>query len=84
METNEETRFDADNKLIISAELDTTQPEIPVNEEVADGYNSADDTGNTNEDLELNPDDDPDTNVDQEDLEALNGLDLDDEGNDLV
>ena len=43
------------------------------------GYNSADDTGNNNEDLELNPDDDPDTNLDEADLEALNGIDIDDE-----
>ena len=79
METNEEQQLDADNNLILSSSEDTVKPEIPKNEEVNDGYNSADDTGNTNEDLELNPDDDASTNLDPEDLEALNGLDIDED-----
>lgn len=83
MEANEEKQQDADNKLIITSELDTNKPEKPINEEVNNGYNSAEDTGNSNEDLELDPSDDPDTNVDADDLEALNGLDLDDEGTDF-
>jgi len=84
METNEEQQLDADNNLILSSSEDTVKPEIPKNEEVNDGYNSADDTGNTNEDLDLEPSDDPDTNVDEYDLEALNGLDIDDEDGDLA
>lgn len=83
METNEQDRLDADNKLILSSELDSEKAEKPINEEVNNGYNSADDTGNSNEDLELEPNDDPDTDLDADDLEALNGLDLDDEGTDF-
>jgi hypothetical protein len=79
MESNEEQQLDADNKLIISAEQDSTKAEKPINEEVNKGYNSADDTGNSNEDLELDPNDDPETDVDEDDLEALNGLDIDEE-----
>jgi len=83
MESNEEKRIDADNKLIISSELDPDKPEKPINEEVNGGYNSAEDTGNSNEDLELDPDDDPMTNLDEGDLEALNGEDMDGEGTDF-
>jgi hypothetical protein len=83
METNEEARLDADNKLIISSELDPQKAEKPINEEVNNGYNSADDTGNSPEDLELELSDDPDTDLDADDLEVLNGLDLDDEGTDF-
>jgi len=83
MESNEEKQLDIDNKLIISAEEASTKPEKPVNEEVNKGYNSADDTGNSNEDLELDPSDDPETNVDEYDLEALNGEDIDADGSDL-
>jgi hypothetical protein len=83
METNEEARLDADNKLIISSELDSQKAEKPINEEVNNGYNSADDTGNSPEDLELELSDDPDTDLDADDLEVLNGLDLDEEGTDF-
>jgi hypothetical protein len=83
METNEEARLDADNKLIISSELDPQKAEKPINEESNNGYNSADDTGNSPEDLELELSDDPDTDLDADDLEVLNGLDLDDEGTDF-
>jgi hypothetical protein len=83
METNEEARLDADNKLIISSELDPQKAEKPINEEVNNGYNSADDTGNSPEDLELELSDDPDTDLDADDLEVLNGLDLDEEGTDF-
>jgi hypothetical protein len=83
METNEEARLDADNKLIISSELDPQKAEKPINEEVNNGYNSADDTGNSPEDLELELSDDPDTDLDADDLEVLNGLDLDDDGTDF-
>lgn len=83
MEPNEQASLDADNKLIISAELDSNKPEKPINEEVNGGYNSANDTGNSNEDLDLDPNDDPDTNVDEYDLEALNGEDMDDDGTDF-
>jgi len=76
---NENTANDLDNHLIISAEMDPDHAEKPIDEEVNQGYNSADDTGNTNEDLELNPDDDASTNLDPEDLEALNGLDIDED-----
>lgn len=79
MESNEEKHLDADNKLIISSEQDSDKPEKPINEEVNNGYNSADDTGNSNEDLELNPSDDPETDLDEYDLEALNGQDIDEE-----
>lgn len=79
METNKETQQDADNLLIISSKLDSKTPEKPKNEEVAGGYNSANDTGNTNEDLELNPNDDPETNIDEYDLEALNGEDIEED-----
>lgn len=84
MEPNEEKQLDADNKLIISSEQNSEKAEKPINEEVNIGYNSADDTGNSNEDLELDPSDDPDTNLDADDLEALNGLDLDEEDSDLA
>lgn len=83
MEPNEQERIEADNKLILSAELDLQKAEKPVNEEVNGGYNSANDTGNSNEDLELDPNDDPDTNVDEYDLEALNGEDIDFDGTDF-
>ncbi|SEB06279.1 hypothetical protein [Pedobacter hartonius] len=83
MESNEEKRIDADNKLIISSELDPDKAEKPINEEVNGGYNSAEDTGNSNEDLELDPDDDPNTNLDEDDLEVLNGEDMDGEGTDF-
>jgi hypothetical protein len=66
METNEEARLDADNKLIISSELDPQKAEKPINEESNNGYNSADDTGNSPEDLELELSDDPDTDLDAE------------------
>lgn len=79
METNEEQHLDADNKLIISSEQESQKPEKPINEEVNKGYNSADDTGNSNEDLELEPNDDPETNVDEYDLEALNGQGIDED-----
>jgi len=84
MESKDEKRLDADNELILSTELDSAKPEKPINEEVSGGYNSADDTGNSNEDLELEPNDDPETNVDEYDLDALNGQDLDDDETDLV
>ena len=83
MEPKEEQQLDADNKLILTSEQDSDKAEKPINEEVNNGYNSANDTGNSNEDLELDPSDDPETNVDEDDLEALNGLDLDDEGTDF-
>ncbi|WP_158798875.1 hypothetical protein [Pedobacter sp. L105] len=83
MEPTEQERLDADNKLILSAEQESAKAEKPINEEVNSGYNSADDTGNSNEDLDLDPNDDPDTNVDEYDLEALNGEDLDDDGTDF-
>ena len=83
MKPTEQERMDADNKLILSAEQDSAKAEKPINEEVNGGYNSADDTGNSNEDLELDPNDDPDTNVDEYDLEALNGEDLDEDGTDF-
>lgn len=77
MESNEEKQLDIDNKLILSAEQALTTPEKPVNEEIkSEAYNSANDTGNSNEDLELSPDDNPETNVDEYDLEALNGEDM--------
>ncbi|MBE9597790.1 hypothetical protein [Pedobacter sp. MC2016-24] len=81
MDTKEQetNKQDVDNLLIIESELDSNQPEKPINEEINKGYNSAEDTGNTNEDLELNPNDDPDTNLDPEDLDALNSQDLDEE-----
>lgn len=80
MENTKDTQQqDADNKLIITAETASEKPEKPINEEVTQGYNSADDTGNTNEDLDLIPSDDPDTDLDEYDLEALNGQDLDEE-----
>lgn len=79
MASNEEKHLDADNKLIISSEQDSDKPEKPINEEVNNGYNSADDTGNSNEDLDINPSDDPETDLDEDDLEALNGQDIDEE-----
>lgn len=86
MEQKEETRLDidqlkldADNKLIISAELNSPKPEKPVIEDDNSGYNSADNTGNTNEDLELDPNDDPETDLDEYDLEILNGQDMDED-----
>ena len=84
MEPKDEKNLDADNALILSAEQDSAKPEKPINEEDNDGYDSASDTGNSNEDLELEPSDDPDTNLDADDLEALNGQDLDDDYSDLV
>ena len=84
MESKDEKRLDADNELIISSALDSAKPDKPVNEELSGGYNSANDTGNSNEDLELDPNDDPETNVDEYDLEALNSQDLDDNDTDLV
>jgi len=84
MESSDEKRLDADNELIISSELDSAKPDKPINEEVSGGYNSDDDTGNSNEDLELDPNDDPETNVDEYDLEALNGQDLDEDNTDLA
>jgi len=84
MEPKDEKNLDADNALILSAEQDSAKPEKPINEEDNDGYDSASDTGNSNEDLELEPSDDPDTNLDADDLEALNGQDLDDDYADLV
>jgi hypothetical protein len=84
MESKDEKRLDADNELIISSEMDSDKPDKPINEEVTEGYNSADDTGNTNEDLELDPNDDPETNIDEDDLEALNSQDMDEEDSDLV
>ena len=84
MESKDEKRLDADNELIISSEMDSNKPDKPINEEVTGGYNSADDTGNTNEDLELDPNDDPETNIDEDDLEALNSQDMDEEDSDLV
>lgn len=76
---DESLQQDVDNELILSAKSDPTSPEKPINEEVAGGYNSADDTGNTEDDLELDLSDDPDTDLDEADLEALNGQDLDDD-----
>jgi len=58
---------------------ETVNPAKSTSQENYTGYNSADDTGNNNEDLDLNPNDDPETNVDEADLEALNGMDIDDE-----
>ena len=84
MEPKDEKNLDADNALILSAEQESAIPEKPINEEDNDGYDSASDTGNSNEDLELEPSDDPDTNLDADDLEALNGQDLDDDYSDLV
>ena len=77
--SDESLQQDVDNELILSAQSDPTSPEKPINEEVAGGYNSADDTGNTEDDLELDLSDDPDTDLDEADLEALNGQDLDDD-----
>lgn len=79
MESTEERRLDADNDLIIKSSQDSDQPDKPVNEEISGGYDSADDTGNSNADLDLDPDDDPATNVDESDLEALNGQDMDED-----
>ena len=76
---NESTQQDVDNDLILSAQSDPETAEKPINEEVAGGYNSADDTGNTEADLDLDLSDDPDTDLDESDLDALNGLDLDDD-----
>jgi len=76
---DDSTQNDVDNELILSAQSDPTTAEKPINEEVAGGYNSADDTGNTEDDLDLDLSDDPDTDLDDSDLEALNGLDLDDD-----
>jgi len=77
MESNEEKQLDIDNKLIISAEQASARAEKPVNEEIkSSAYNSANDTGNSNEDLGLSPDDNPETNLDEYDLEALNGEDM--------
>ncbi|TDO20885.1 hypothetical protein [Pedobacter duraquae] len=84
MEPKEENKLDADNALILSAEQDSNTPERPIDEEANNGYNSATDTGNSNEDLELNPDDDPDTNLDENDLDALNGQDIDEEDDELL
>jgi hypothetical protein len=80
---NESTQQDVDNELILSAQSDPTTPEIPINEEVVGGYNSVNDTGNTEDDLELELSDDPDTDLDEADLQALNGQDLD-ENQDLL
>jgi hypothetical protein len=74
---NESTQQDLDNELILSAQSDQTSPEIPINEEVVGGYNSVNDTGNTEDDLGLELSDDPDTDLDEADLQALNGQDLD-------
>ncbi|MEJ7560088.1 MAG: hypothetical protein WKF66_17370 [Pedobacter sp.] len=76
---NEDVQQDLDNELILSAQADQTSPEIPINEEVVGGYNSVTDTGNTEEDLGLDLSDDPDTDLDESDLEVLNGLDIDDD-----
>ncbi|MGY4385475.1 hypothetical protein ACVWYN_002515 [Pedobacter sp. UYP24] len=76
---NEENQQEADNKLILSAENDPSKAEKPINEEVAGGYNSADDTGNTADDLDLELSNDPETDLDEDDLEALNGQDLDED-----
>ena len=84
MEPNEENKMDADNALILSSEQDPTTPEKPINEEDNNGYDSAADTGNSNEDLDLNPNDDPDTDLDENDLEALNGQDLDEEHDEFL
>jgi len=84
MESKDEKRLNADNELLISSALEANKPEKPINEEVSGGYNSANDTGNSNEDLELDPNDDPETNVDENDLESLNGQDLDEDDTDLV
>jgi hypothetical protein len=75
----ENEKLDVDNELLLSAQSDPTSPEKPINEEVVGGYNSADDTGNTEDDLDLDLSDDPDTDLDESDLEVLNGLDLDDD-----
>ncbi|MES2829880.1 MAG: hypothetical protein V4687_17105 [Bacteroidota bacterium] len=65
----------------MNIETDNTSntPQKPINEEIAGGYNSADDTGNSAEDLELELSDDADTDLDLDDLDALNGIDLDDD-----
>lgn len=76
---SESEKQDVDNELLLSAQSDPTSPDKPINEEVAGGYNSADDTGNTEDDLDLDLSDDPDTDLDESDLDALNGLDLDDD-----
>ena len=83
MEPKEENKLDADNALLLSAEQDSNTPEKPIDEETNNGYDSAADTGNSNEDLELTPDDDPDTNLDENDLDALNGQDIDNEDDEL-
>jgi hypothetical protein len=74
---DESTQQDLDNELILSAQFDQTSPEIPINEEVVGGYNSVNDTGNTEDDLGLKLSDDPNTDLDEADLQALNGQDLD-------
>ena len=76
---SESEKQDVDNELLLSAQSDPTSPDKPINEEVAGGYNSADDTGNTEDDLDPDLSDDPDTDLDESDLDALNGLDLDDD-----
>jgi hypothetical protein len=76
---SESEKQDVDNELILSAQSNPTSPDKPINEEVAGGYNSADDTGNTEDDLDLDLSDDPVTDLDEADLEALNGQDLDDD-----
>jgi hypothetical protein len=75
----ESSQQDLDNELILSAQSDPTTADKPINEEVVGGYNSANDTGNTEDDLELDLSDDPDTDLDEADLEVLNGQDLDDD-----
>ena len=77
--SSESTKQDVDNELILSAQSDPTSPEKPINEEVTGGYNSADDTGNTKDDLGLDLSDDPETDLDEGDLEALNGQDIDED-----
>ncbi|MHA4894588.1 hypothetical protein ACXZ1K_07555 [Pedobacter sp. PWIIR3] len=75
----DENQQEADNELILSAEQDPSTPEKPINEEVAGGYNSAEDTGNTADDLELELSDDAETDLDEADLELLNGQDMDED-----
>ncbi|MFP5078770.1 hypothetical protein [Pedobacter sp. JCM 36344] len=77
--SSESTKQAVDNELILSAQSYPTSSEKPINEEVNRGYNSADDTGNTNDDLELDLSDDPETDLDEGDLEALNGQDIDED-----
>ncbi|WP_256004306.1 MULTISPECIES: hypothetical protein [Pedobacter] len=80
MKTNETTQQDVDNVLLMSAQQNIGErPERPVDDadEMSD-YDSSEDTGNTEEDLDLDLSDDPDTDLYEDDLDALNGEDDED------